>query len=85
MTDLPSDEMVLFNKIEPTDIVQGALGDCWLLAAIAALAEFPGCKCHAAAPTPQTTISTPTGPVACNSSPLALPTHVCSGQLIALP
>uniref|UniRef100_A0A7S3K6D0 Calpain catalytic domain-containing protein n=1 Tax=Aureoumbra lagunensis TaxID=44058 RepID=A0A7S3K6D0_9STRA len=31
----------LFNKIEPNDIAQGALGDCWCLCAISALAEFP--------------------------------------------
>lgn len=31
----------LFDGIEPADLLQGAVGDCWLLAAIAALAEFP--------------------------------------------
>ena len=35
------DKVCLFNKIEPNDIDQGALGDCWLLCAIAAVAEFP--------------------------------------------
>jgi len=32
----------LFGSIDPNDIMQGAVGDCWLLSAMAALAEFPG-------------------------------------------
>ena len=33
--------MRLFNGVEPQDLVQGSLGDCWLIAAIAAVAEHP--------------------------------------------
>lgn len=31
----------LFDNIEPADIAQGQLGDCWLLAALATLSERP--------------------------------------------
>eukprot|EP00928_Gymnodinium_smaydae_P027844 TRINITY_DN213_c0_g2_i1.p1 TRINITY_DN213_c0_g2~~TRINITY_DN213_c0_g2_i1.p1 ORF type:complete len:489 (+),score=117.27 TRINITY_DN213_c0_g2_i1:62-1528(+) len=31
----------LFNNIHPNDIMQGILGDCWLLAGFSTLAEFP--------------------------------------------
>lgn len=31
----------LFGEIQPQDLKQGQLGDCWLIAAMAALAEFP--------------------------------------------
>ncbi len=31
----------LFDTIEPGDIKQGLLGDCWLMCSLAAVAEFP--------------------------------------------
>lgn len=33
--------VALFDKIEPNDVAQGKIGNCWLMAAISALAEFP--------------------------------------------
>eukprot|EP00392_Amoebophrya_sp_AT5.2_P016231 g16488.t1 len=37
-TDFP---MKLYDRIEPSDCIQGGLGDCWLLAALAVVAEYP--------------------------------------------
>lgn len=34
-------EAVLFDQVRPQDIDQGGLGDCWLMAALACLAEYP--------------------------------------------
>jgi len=36
----------LFNNIHPNDIAQGVLGDCWLLAGMAGMAEFEGAILH---------------------------------------
>ena len=35
------DDYVLFEKIEPSDILQGGLGDCYFLVCLAGLAEYP--------------------------------------------
>ncbi|CAD7948367.1 unnamed protein product [Amoebophrya sp. A25] len=37
-TDFP---VKLFDNVEPNDCIQGGLGDCWLLAALAVVAEYP--------------------------------------------
>jgi len=42
ITDILGPRQKLFNNIHPNDLAQGILGDCWLLAGIAGLAEFPG-------------------------------------------
>lgn len=40
--ELCGDQAVLFRSVHPNDIAQGILGDCWLLAAMAGVAEFEG-------------------------------------------
>ena len=32
---------MIFNDDEPFDLSQGGLGDCWLIASIAALGDYP--------------------------------------------
>lgn len=34
-------EPAVFADIEPNDIIQGCLSDCWLLCAVSAMAERP--------------------------------------------
>jgi Calpain family cysteine protease len=38
--DMPN--LKIFGDIDPSDIRQGTIGDCWLLSAISAVAEFDG-------------------------------------------
>jgi Calpain family cysteine protease len=38
--DMPN--LKIFGDIDPSDILQGTVGDCWLLSAISAVAEFDG-------------------------------------------
>eukprot|EP01043_Picozoa_sp_COSAG02_P083156 COSAG02_NODE_21234_length_797_cov_0.969914_1_plen_265_part_11 len=36
----------MIGKVDPNDVNQGSVGDCWLLSAISSLAEFPGAIKH---------------------------------------
>ena len=38
---MPEESPVLFECTSPLDVKQGGLGDCWLVSAMAAIAEFP--------------------------------------------
>jgi len=40
-SQLSDNGIVLFDKIEPNDVAQGKIGNCWLMASISAMAEFP--------------------------------------------
>ena len=41
LTADPRQRVPLFFEIDPGDVKQGALGDCWLIASIACIANFP--------------------------------------------
>ena len=36
-------DLSLFKSVMPGDVVQGQLGDCWLVSTMSALAEYPEC------------------------------------------
>mmetsp|Transcript_25732 Transcript_25732/g.74450 ORF Transcript_25732/g.74450 Transcript_25732/m.74450 type:complete len:495 (-) Transcript_25732:45-1529(-) len=38
---LDNTQLALFRSVDAADILQGGLGDCWLLSAFAAMAEYP--------------------------------------------
>eukprot|EP00930_Biecheleria_cincta_P078619 TRINITY_DN6616_c0_g1_i1.p1 TRINITY_DN6616_c0_g1~~TRINITY_DN6616_c0_g1_i1.p1 ORF type:complete len:664 (-),score=114.45 TRINITY_DN6616_c0_g1_i1:202-2193(-) len=38
--DIPS--LTVIGDVDPFDVMQGGVGDCWLLCAMSAMAEFPG-------------------------------------------
>ncbi len=41
MNELTTGDFTLFDGIEPSDIKQGKLGDCWFACALASVAEWP--------------------------------------------
>lgn len=49
--DVPGLKMI--GDVDPSDVAQGGVGDCWLLSAISALAEFDGAVHKLFAATPQ--------------------------------
>lgn len=38
--------LCVFDDVDPTDVYQGTVGDCWLLGAISSIAEFDGAVHH---------------------------------------
>lgn len=41
LSDIEGKNVAIFNGIDPNDIIQGELGNCYYLSAVSALAEFP--------------------------------------------
>jgi len=50
VTDVPGLKIV--GEVDPSDVTQGGVGDCWLLSAISAMAEFDGLITHLFRATP---------------------------------
>ena len=58
--DVPG--LKIIGDIDPGDVSQGSVGDCWLLSAISALAEFDGAVKKLFAKTPQLEVLPQAGP-----------------------